>query len=161
MEKAERKWKFNMPNTEQIDEAENALSAYQGSRLGDFMGVMVLAVAALKERLAAGPSVTIDVRGIPQLQEELTRLKTRIEAAEMELKCSKEREGNYLQRIGDLDHYQHLTEAAEKDRDEARARVVELENQAKELREEPVHAGYRFNSSGETWEMCLPRKVGP
>lgn len=91
-------WKYEMPSNIEMENAERFKEQQDPlSEVGSVVNIYAQAVAALGERLAywqeqrtvkttkiGDASVTIDVRGIPELQETLTKLKTAVEVAEME-----------------------------------------------------------------------------
>ena len=100
METAEKKWEFefDMPTNIQMANADRFKDGVDPeSEAGSVVHIYGQAVAALGERLAywqkgrtvkttkiGDASITIDVRGVPELQEDLNRIGVRLQVAEIE-----------------------------------------------------------------------------
>ena len=177
-------WKYKMPSNIEMANAERFKDgAYPESELGSVVNIYAQAVAALGERLAywqqqrtikttkpGEASVTIDIHGIPELQETLTKLKTAVEVAETERDAEVKRrdsaEMTMVAMVKKIEGLDDLLVRAYKSRDSwrdraegAEATLVAAGKAGEKYLKEPGHLTMRFRSGDQWFEMCLPRKL--
>ena len=167
----ETKWEYKMPSDVDLRDAEKvANDNLAPSVIGDAFDTYRQAVAAFQERRQR-PSITIDVRGVPELQETLTKLKTVVEVAETERDAEVKRrnsaEMTMVAMVKKIEGLDDRLVRAYKSRDSWRGRAERaegynttlVEEQRAVLKGEPDHAPMKFRSGDQWFEMCLPRKL--